>query len=211
MFIQALPSGPFETNAYIVACEETKQAAIVDPGVKSFKKITTLLENKNFTPTIILLTHSHWDHIADVSKLKEHYGIEVMIHPEDAENLLHPGSDGLPMWTSFPGVAADKELTEGVAIQIGNLTWIVIHTPGHTPGGICLYCKSENALLSGDTLFKQSIGNISFPTAEPSKMWDSLKKLEILPENTKVYPGHGPSTTIGEESWLPNAKELFDG
>lgn len=206
MFISTHPSGPFETNAYIVACEKTKKAALIDPGVGSFEPITTLLKTQNFQLEKILLTHSHWDHIADVSKFK----VPVYIHSLDIPNLENPGADRLPCWVAIEGVKPSVLIDEETLISVGNLTFHVIHTPGHTPGGVCFYNKEEGALFSGDTLFKGSIGNLSFPTCEPDKMWDSLKKLENLPRETKVFPGHGPATTIGEESWLPQAKKLFD-
>lgn len=209
MFIQILPSGPFLTNAYVLACEKTKEALIIDPGVESAQSILNLLKKNQLTPRAIVLTHSHWDHIADVSTLKEALAIPVMINREDAANLISPGSDGLPMWVSFEGAIPDRFLEEGDSVEAGSLSFSVIHTPGHTPGGICLYSAQEHLLISGDTLFKQSIGNLSLPTAEPERMWDSLKKLERLPPETRVYPGHGTSTTIGEESWLPRAKKVF--
>lgn len=211
MFILPLPSGPFLTNAYLLACEQTKEALIIDPGVESYSPLLKTVAAHGFTPQAIVLTHSHWDHIADVAKLKKKLSVPVMIHQADASNLVTPGADGLPMWVSFEGVTPDRFLTENDEIKMGNYLFAVIHTPGHSPGGICLYSPQAKVLISGDTLFKQSIGNLSFPTAEPEKMWSSLKKLEKLPRETKVYPGHGPATTIGEESWLPRAKSHFGG
>jgi len=107
------------------------------------------------------------------------------------------------------GVEPEFDLQEGEIIEVGKLQLIVIASPGHTPGGVCFYLDKEKILFSGDTLFKGSIGNLSFPTADPQAMWHSLKKLEKLPSETVVYPGHGPSTTIGDEDWLPKAQELF--
>lgn len=209
MFIQAIPSGPFETNAYVVACPHTKHAAIIDPAPESAAAIEHCLTKNSFIPQKILLTHSHWDHIADVAPLKEHYKIPVYIHPEDAGNLEDPGSDGLPCWYQFDSVTPAGFLNEGDKVSIGNITFTILHTPGHTPGGICLYCPEEKVLISGDTLFQGSIGNLSFATARPKLMWSSLDKLAKLPSETKVYPGHGPATTIGHENWLPRAKEIF--
>lgn len=209
MTVQSFPSGPFETNAYIVACPSVLDAAIIDPAPESAEKIIDYLQHHKLQPKIILLTHSHWDHIADTAFLKSHYNIPVFIHPEDAGNLENPGSDKLPCWLEIQGVMPDGNLEEGVKIQIGTLTLEVIHTPGHTPGGICLYCQAYRFLLSGDTLFKGTIGNISFPTARPRLMWNSLKKLAHLPPDTKVFPGHGPSTTIGGEPWLEQAEKFF--
>jgi glyoxylase-like metal-dependent hydrolase (beta-lactamase superfamily II) len=209
MIIKAIPSGPFETNAYIVVCLNSLTALIIDPAPDSADAIISYLAENNLKPEKILLTHSHWDHIADVASLKKLYDIPVFIHPDDIKNLEIPGSDGLPCWIEIEGVKADGFLNEGDFITCGNLKFNVIHTPGHSPGCICLYEKDEKVLLSGDTLFKGSIGNLSFATARPKKMWESLKKLEKLPGETKVYPGHGPSTTILSESWLGNAEKIF--
>lgn len=209
MYIKALPSGPFATNAYIIACEQSKEAAIIDPGVDSAQAIIDLLKEEGVIPKKIILTHSHWDHIGNVAELKEKFNIPVLIHALDAPNLRKPGTDGLPMFVPIRGVEPDLLFNEGDIISVGNLNFKVIHTPGHTPGGVCLYCKEKNVLLSGDTLFKQSIGNLDFPGGSPEEMWSSLKKLEKLPPETKVYPGHGPSTTIAAEHWLPNAKNVF--
>ncbi len=209
MFISALPSGPFDTNAYVVGCPETHQAAIIDPAPNSFQDIVDTIKAGKWIPVKILLTHSHWDHIADVHKLKDYYHIPVYIHELDAPNLETPGADGLPCWISFMGVKPTGYLHEGDCIEVGNLKFQVIDTPGHTPGGVCFYSPKEKALISGDTLFKGTIGNLSFSTARPQLMWPSLDKLAALPADTKVYPGHGPDTTIGQESWLPRARQLF--
>jgi hydroxyacylglutathione hydrolase len=209
MFIQAFPSGPFATNAYLIACPVSKQAAIIDPAPNSAQALLNALQQHNFTCDKILLTHSHWDHIADIAALKAHMNASIGVHALDAPNLEKPGSDGLPFWIPLQGVHPDFFMQEGDAITVGSLIFNVIHTPGHSPGSICLYNREANVLLSGDTLFKGTIGNLSFPTSQPELMWTSLEKLRQLPSQTKVYPGHGPETTIGAESWLPRAKEMF--
>jgi hydroxyacylglutathione hydrolase len=155
------------------------------------------------------LTHSHWDHIGDLKKVKTRFGVPVYVHPADRGNVVKPGSDKLPLMYQIEGVEPEFDLQEGEIIEVGKLQLIVIASPGHTPGGVCFYLDKEKILFSGDTLFKGSIGNLSFPTADPQAMWHSLKKLEKLPSETVVYPGHGPSTTIGDEDWLPKAQELF--
>ena len=210
MYTKAFPSGPFQTNAYVVACTKTKQAAIIDPAPDSAESIIDFLDEKQWQPIKILLTHSHWDHIADVSILKEKYLLPVYIHPLDKPNLKAPGADGLPCWIPITGVSDTIDLHENDEIPIGKLNFNVIFTPGHTPGGVCFYEKQQKVLFSGDTLFQGTIGNLSFPTARPGLMWSSLDKLAKLPPDTIVYPGHGPQTTIGaESSWLPHAKRLF--
>lgn len=210
MFIQAFPSGPFSTNAYLIACPLTKEAIIVDPAPGSARSVYLSIQQNNFACKAIVLTHSHWDHMADVQRLKAHDSIPVYIHPLDASNLETPGSDGLPCPMLIEGVKPDAFLEEGTSISVGTLTFQVIHTPGHSPGSICLYESSTATLIAGDTLFKGTIGNLSFPTSDPSLMWPSLSKLAKLPPETKVYPGHGPTTTIGAESWLPHAQQRFE-
>ncbi|MBA2728706.1 MAG: MBL fold metallo-hydrolase [Parachlamydiaceae bacterium] len=207
--IQAFPSGPFDTNAYIVACQNTKKAAIIDPAPESGEKIRAYLSKNQLVPEKILLTHSHWDHIGDVALCKRLFNIPVYIHENDRSNLEVPGSDGLPCWINIEPVKADGFFDEGDTISVGDIKLQVINTPGHTPGGVCFYIKDHNILFSGDTLFKGTIGNLSFPTCVPDLMWGSLAKLTKLPPQTKVYPGHGATTTISAEHWLPRAKELF--
>lgn len=209
MFIKSIPSGPFETNAYVIACPNTHAALIIDPAPESAAEITACIKAQKLGPTHILLTHSHWDHIADTAELKRRFNIPVLVHHDDAENLRYPGSDGLPCWISIEGVTPHSFFAEGDILTCGELKFQVIHTPGHTPGSVCFYEANEHVLISGDTLFKGSIGNLSFPTARPALMWPSLDKLAKLPPETTVYPGHGPKTTIKAESWLPEAQQIF--
>lgn len=204
MTVSVFPCGPFETNAYIIACPATQEAAFVDPAPESAAKLERYVQQNDLKPTKILLTHSHWDHIADAAALQKKFNIPIYIHPLDAPNLVQPGSDGLPCWIDIPPISSYKEIKEGDHIDLGECMLSVIHTPGHTPGGVCFYCPEHQFLISGDTLFKGAIGNLSFPTARPQLMGPSLKKLSQLPGETRVYPGHGPSTTISKE------KEIFN-
>ncbi|MBA2368365.1 MAG: MBL fold metallo-hydrolase [Candidatus Protochlamydia sp.] len=209
MLIEIFPSGPFSTNAYVATCSATEEAVIIDPAPQSAQTIHAFIQGKKLKCKAILLTHSHWDHIADVAALKEFYPVPVYIHPLDIPNLRQPGADQLPCWIPFPAVEPDVLIEESAVITLGELRFRVIHTPGHTPGGVCFYEPAKNILFSGDTLFKGSIGNLSFPTCQPDKMWGSLEKLAGLPPETRVYPGHGPATTILAESWLSQAKQIF--
>jgi hydroxyacylglutathione hydrolase len=209
MIIKAFPSGPFETNAFIIACPETRLAVVIDPAPGSFLNMNTYLTENQLTPLMILLTHSHWDHIGDTSFFKKNYKIPVYVHALDAANLEKPGVDRLPLFIEIEGVKPDHFLNDNDVISIGNLELVVIWTPGHTPGGVCFFNPQNNVLISGDTLFKGSIGSLSFPTAQPELMWPSLERLGKLPPATKVYPGHGTTTTIGAEVWLANPKKYF--
>lgn len=208
--IQAFPSGPLSTNAYVIHCPVTKKAAVIDPAPNSFKAIDSYLSDNQLHLEKILLTHSHWDHIADTAALKQKYPHAlVLISAEDAPNLETPGADGLPCWLDIPGVKPDLFLKEGDRITLGSLNFEVIATPGHTPGGVCFYCREHNFLIAGDTLFKGTYGSLSLPTARPHLMGDSLKKLSKLPPEVTVYSGHGPTTTIGAETWLKNSDQSY--
>lgn len=209
MKIDCFPSGPFATNAYLVVCEKTKISVILDPAPNSASFILEKIESEKLGIQQIWLTHSHWDHFADVGLLKEKLKASVLVHPLDALNLKSPGSDGLPLLLSIQAVEPDYFLKDGQILSVGDLEFLVIHTPGHSPGGVCFYCPKEKTLFSGDTLFKGSIGNLSFPTSNADEMWQSLEKLAKLPPDTKVFPGHGESTRLSLETWLPHAKEYF--
>lgn len=209
MIIQTFPSGPYATNAYVVACEKTKKAVIVDPSPGSFEAVWAYIAQKQLIPDKILLTHSHWDHIADVAKCKRAYGIPVWVHALDKQNMETPGSDRLSGSQGIEGVQVEHSVEDGERFFVGELEFTTIHTPGHTPGGVCYYLPQAKILLSGDTLFRGSIGRVDLPTGEAALMWLSLKKLAALPKETVVYPGHGPQTTIGKESWLAYAEEHF--
>lgn len=206
--IYPFPSGPLLTNAYVVACPTTYRAAIVDPSQGSAEVVKKFIADKKLQPKMILITHSHWDHIVDAAELQQHFQIPVYVHALDAPNLQYPGSDRLGRHKITP-VTPEGYLNDGDKITIGDLQFEVIHTPGHSPGGVCLYCPKHHLLLSGDTLFKGTMGRIDLPTGQPNLMWESLKKLAKLPAETQVYPGHGPSTTIGAEKWLTDPESVF--
>ena len=207
--ILTFPSGPLATNAYLIICKKSQECAIVDPAPEIGRPFIQLIEQKKLIPTKIILTHSHWDHIADVKIIASHFSLPVLVHKEDAYNLISPGSDGIGMRLHIEPTLPDQLLSDGDIIAVGKTIWQVIHTPGHSPGSICLFCPEEKILLSGDTLFKNSIGNLSFSSSCKERMWPSLKKLSLLPSETIVYPGHGPTTTIGKESFLDHAEEVF--
>ncbi|MGK5594374.1 MAG: MBL fold metallo-hydrolase [Parachlamydiaceae bacterium] len=208
--LKAFPSGPLETNAYVLYCPHTKFAAIIDPGQGSFQPILEFLKQEQLTAETLLLTHSHLDHIADAKAFKQALSLNIGVHPLDAQNVSAPGSDGLPLFLPVAPVKPDFFFDDGDVISIGDLQLQVIHTPGHSPGGVCFYLPTEGILFSGDTLFKGTIGNLAFPTAQPDLMWLSLKKLAKIDPKTRVYPGHGPSTMIGNEPWLENAEQYFN-
>lgn len=210
LILETFSSGPFDTNTFVIGCSVSKKGVFIDPAPGSFSELKKRAEKHSLNIEAIWLTHSHWDHIGDLAVVKADFNnIPIYVHPADAENVKNPGSDGLPLMEPIQGAEPNFDLVDGLSLSVGELRARVIATPGHTPGGVCFYFEKENVLISGDTLFKGSIGNLSFPTAEPAKMWHSLKKLAKLPPKTLVYPGHGDPTTIADENWLDRAENLF--
>lgn len=209
IILEVFCSGPAYTNTILIGCPKTRSAAIIDAPFDSADLLVQRAGELGLKVEMILLTHSHWDHIANAAELKRRLDVPVYIHAKDAPNLLVPGSDRLPMIRAVEGVKADHFFKDGERLKVGELEIEVLHTPGHSPGCVCFYLPKEGVLISGDTLFKGSFGNISFPTSEPEKMWDSLERLSKLPASTRVFPGHGEETTIGDEQWLTHARIHF--
>jgi hydroxyacylglutathione hydrolase len=197
--IARIPSGPFQTNSYVVFSKKTKEAIIIDASFGSYDKIVPLLKQREANAKLLFLTHSHWDHIADASLFAREMHLPIAVHVGDIKNLMDPGSDGIPSPVPIQGVAPSISFEEGYTISLGDTNFRVIHTPGHSPGCVCLYSAEVGVLFSGDTLFRRSYGNLQLPTGEPGRMRASLQKLGALPLETTVFPGHGGSTTIGEE------------
>ena len=188
------------TNCYIVEDEETKETMVIDPGGEA-DKIIEMLNILEAQVKYIYLTHCHGDHIGGVKELKERKGGKILAHRNAAENLLDPNIS-LTTYIGFEGlvIQVDSRVDDGDLIHLGNLEFRVIHTPGHTSGGSCLYCEEEKLLFSGDTLFRGTWGRTDVPTGNFEDVINSItKKLMILPDETIVYPGHGKSTMIREE------------
>ncbi len=207
MILEVFSSGPIETNTILLGCPLTKKGAVIDVPLESSAWLTRRIQALDLKVEKILLTHSHWDHIAEVKLLQELLGASVYIHAEDRANLEQPGTDELPLMFSIEGIKPSGLLTDGEIIMVGTLEIKVIHTPGHSTGSVCFYLEKEKVLISGDTLFRGTMGRIDFPKSRPDLMKSSLKKLAALPSDTQVFPGHGPSTTIGtERNWIERFK-----
>lgn len=189
------------TNCYIVEDEESKETMVIDPGGEA-DKIIDMLDTLGIDKLkYIYLTHCHGDHFGAILELKAKKGGKVLIHRDDAEGLYNPAIS-LTYYIGMDDIEleADSRVDEGDIIHLGNLEFKVIHTPGHTKGGTCLYCKEEGLLFSGDTLFKGTWGRTDLPTSSfPDIIASITNKLTILPDDTIVYPGHGRMTTIREE------------
>lgn len=207
--VRAFCHGPAATNSYLLVDEKTRRGAIIDAPAGSAELMVAAAQEAQATVEKILLTHSHWDHIADVAKLATTLSVPVCCHLEDADNVRRPGADGLSLFIPVVPHSPEVILADGDEVSVGEATLRVIHTPGHSPGGVCFYDEEDGLLFSGDTLFSRSIGNLSLPSAEPDRMWPSLSRLAQLPPEVVVYPGHGEETRIGKEDWLPDAKRIF--
>lgn len=198
MKILSIPAGIYAANCYIAFSEDTKAGIIVDPGGDVDDLIKVINDNK-IEIKYIVLTHGHGDHIGGVRELKSKYNIPVLIHEADAE-LLKDGNKNFSSIMSMELVEfiPDRTLIDGDEIIFGDLKAAVIHTPGHTKGGICL--KIDDQLLSGDTLFKGSIGRTDLLGGSYEKIINSIRvKLMSLPDETIVLPGHGQPSTIKYE------------
>lgn len=209
MYFDCFVCPPIDTNAYLIACSQTKEAAVIDPGTGVRTLVKKKLTEDNLHLKYIFLTHSHWDHIAGAAEIQEEFEATLWVHPEDAPNVEDPGSDKLPTILPIEKAKVDHYFADGMKLNLGTLEIEIIHTPGHSPGSVCLYFPKEKMLFSGDTLFQGTIGNISFPTSSSEDMWQSLKKIEKLPTDTEIFPGHGPKTILSDEKWITKAKELF--
>ena len=198
MIIKKLTVGPIQANCFILGCEKTKEAAVIDPGDEADRILLTLAESK-LKVKYIINTHGHFDHVGANKRLKEVTGADLMIHQEDVPMLEQltatAGSLGLSAENS-PG--PDKLLEDGETITFGEITLQVIYTPGHSLGGVSLY--TDGALFVGDTLFAGSIGRTDLPGGDYGVLIASIQnKLFPLGDDVTVYTGHGPETTIGHE------------
>lgn len=193
--------GPFSTNCYVVGCKETREAVIIDPGFDKASEAEKALNyiDKNYAELkLIIDTHGHPDHICGNGPVKNKFNVDIAIHQSDA-HLLADLSNQIGQIPGFHNVSPlpDILLRDGGTIEFGKETLGVIGTPGHTRGSICLIGKEE--IFTGDTLFMGSIGRTDFPESSQEEMKESLKKLKTLPDTLTVYPGHGPSTRLGDE------------
>jgi glyoxylase-like metal-dependent hydrolase (beta-lactamase superfamily II) len=198
MIIDSLEVGPIMANCYIVGCEETKSAAVIDPGGDS-GDILRQLTKLGLTVAYLINTHGHFDHVGANNKMKAATGAPLLIHAGDAPMLSHLNSAAAAFGLSSENSPApDQTVSDGDVISFGNIQLKVFHTPGHSPGGIALY--TPGFVFVGDTLFAMSIGRTDLPGGDYETLINSVrKKLFTLPDDTRVFCGHGPETTIGRE------------
>ncbi|ABR48509.1 beta-lactamase domain protein [Alkaliphilus metalliredigens QYMF] len=198
MFLEKIAAGVFGVNCYVISDDETGKAAVVDPGGDA-DKILELIKDNQFELTHILLTHGHGDHIGAVNELHEKTKAPVYVHEDDLyilkdANINYSARMGGPVVT----IDTDVFLKDGEVLTIGNLKLHVLHTPGHSPGGVCI--RGEGVVFTGDTLFANSIGRSDLEGGNYDQLIASIQsKLMTLDDELTVLPGHGPASTIGIE------------
>jgi hydroxyacylglutathione hydrolase len=193
--------GPLATNVHVLADPASREAIAIDTAIPSLPWIIDELTARDWRLKLIVSTHGHWDHVGDNARVHDATGAQIAVHPLDREMLERP----TPQWAPFeipPSVPA-VELAEGGEIRFGSIRLGVLHTPGHTPGSVCLQAVDDGLLFSGDTLFAGGWGRVDLPGGSAEAIVESLVRLSGLETPTHVLPGHGPETTIARElPWL---------
>jgi glyoxylase-like metal-dependent hydrolase (beta-lactamase superfamily II) len=206
MILHTLPAGMNQTNCYVVGCETTKRGAVIDPGGEG-KRLVREIEATELDVKYVLITHAHFDHIGAVAAVVEATGAQLALHPKERP-LLEAGG-GASMWglNVEPSPPPDVALSDGQTIEVGELNFQVLLTPGHSPGGVTYYEAGEGVAFVGDVLFSSGVGRTDLHGGDRATLMHSIKRILFsLPDETVVYPGHGPNTTIGREKrtnpWL---------
>ncbi|SFI89628.1 Glyoxylase, beta-lactamase superfamily II [Paenibacillus sp. UNC496MF] len=201
MNIETFTLGPLQTNCYLITEEAGKRAFVVDPGMGP-KRLIARIRERGLELEAIVLTHAHFDHMGGVEEVRRAFGCPVYLHDEEADWLADARKNGSARWSDvtppLTTAPAEYALAEGQRLELIGRTFTVLHTPGHSPGSVSLLCGGH--LISGDVLFKQSVGRTDLPGGKERDLYDSIRtKLYKLDPAVRVYPGHGPQTTIGFE------------
>jgi glyoxylase-like metal-dependent hydrolase (beta-lactamase superfamily II) len=201
MIVETLAVGPLGCNCTILGCPETRKALVVDPGGDA-ERIAEVLDRHGLTPVALLHTHAHFDHVLGAPELKARYGADILLHAGDLSLY-----ENVPMQGSFFGFSlsapppVDRAVADGERLAVGEQSGEVIHTPGHTPGSLCFHLGGQKLLLTGDTLFAGGIGRTDLWGGSHAALMRSIhERLLPLDPETRVIPGHGPETTLGEEA-----------
>jgi len=200
MIHEILPVGPLQCNCSIIGDEDTHEAMVIDPGDK-IEEIQAIISRNHLQVKQIVVTHAHLDHVGGAKKLRAATGAPILLNQNDQELLAMLDVQAAWLGMDDPGkIEVDQNAQDGDVVKTGLIAATVMHTPGHTEGSICLYFPTEKKLIAGDTLFAGSIGRTDLPGGSMRKILRSLhEKVLALPDETIVVPGHGPTTSIGEE------------
>jgi hydroxyacylglutathione hydrolase len=198
--IRQLALGPLQTNCYIVGCEETHVAAVIDPGWEG-KAIVATAEDDGWQISHILLTHSHFDHVAGLQEVKDATGAPIHIHPDAVDMMSNTTMSAAFFGMRVPAPPPpDHLLEDGQIIEVGRLRLHTLLAPGHAPGHVCFHLPEYRVLFDGDVLFNGGIGRTDLPEGDHETLIDSIRTVLLpLPDDTRVFSGHGPATTIGHE------------
>ncbi len=203
MIVRSFGGGPFNTTAYLVYDRPGGTGVIVDAPLGSTRRMVQVVGQARVRVPYVVSTHGHWDNIADNVALCEATGAQLCAHFWDATRLANPGlTSDEQLASKIKPSKADRHLGDGEILEVGSLRFEVWHTPGHTPGSICLYEAAHAAIFTGDTLLRMSIGRTDEAGGNKLAMQKAIERLSQLPDETRVYPGHGLATTIKAERWL---------
>ena len=202
MTVKTYNSNELRQNIYLYYDEQSREGMLIDAGCSpaDITALTAAIKESSITVKAILLTHGHFDHITAADEMRNLTGAAVYCHEAEEPMLKDPALNLAVRFNSTIAVTPDMLLNDGDVLQFGNIELTVLHIPGHTLGGVCYYDKNNGNLFSGDVLFKKSVGRTDLPNGNTAALIDGIKtKLLSLPGSTRVYPGHGPGTTIGHE------------
>ncbi len=198
MTCDCIPTGPFQANCWVLSTP-ARRALVVDPGGDA-AAILALLDRRRLTVAGFLLTHGHVDHLGALAEVADRHPAPIGMHAADLAWAFGPANQ-VPSFYPAPRRprAACQPLSDGLCVASDGLRYTVIATPGHSPGSVCFHCPADGCLVTGDTLFQGTVGRTDLPGGDGRALADSLRRLAALPPATRVYPGHGPATTLAEE------------
>lgn len=205
MKVEAVVGAARGAVGYLVYKAPGGRALIIDAPLRSTGLYLKAIKNAGVTVEYVVSTHGHWDQIADNDSLCKATGASLCAHTWDAARLSDPRlgtEDPHERVPNIKGRSVNRVLRDGEELEVGGLTFEVMHTPGHTPGSVCLFEPQLGALFCGDVLARNAIGRTDFPGGNASQLQESLRRIAILPDTTHIFPGHGPATMLGEERWL---------